>query len=61
MRKNKVCKTVLKYGQIKEIYTQRELLNAKIIVKYKADLQDRELEHWNFLTFHRYIIFMIRF
>ena len=46
--KNKVCKTVLKYGQIKEIYTQRELLNANIIVKYKADLQDRELETLEF-------------
>ena len=41
--KNEVRKTVLKFSQIEEIYTQRELLNAKIIVKYKADLQDREL------------------
>ena len=46
--KNKVRRTVLKCSQIEEIYTQRELLNAKIIVKYKADLQDRELETMEF-------------
>ena len=46
--KNKVRRTVLKCSQIEEIYTQRELLNAKIIVKYKADLQDGELETLEF-------------
>ena len=46
--KNKVRRIVLKCSQIEEIYTQRELLNAKIIVKYKADLQDRELETLEF-------------
>lgn len=46
--KNEVRRTVLKCSQIEEIYTERELLNAKIIVKYKADLQDRELQTLEF-------------
>lgn len=44
----KVRKTELQCSQIAEIYTQRELLNAKIIVKYKKDRLSKELETLEF-------------
>lgn len=41
-------KTVISCSQIEEIYTQRELLNAKIIVKYKKDAPGTEVETLEF-------------